>query len=153
MKKKMRLRTKLLIVSSVVLVLLLLLNVSVRFNPKDNGGCISVALDKLPMMLANRAVLTVGEERYEISDPSLVHQIALQTVCATNTGLCRGNTDRWIELYWGSIPVRKMQWEDFHDQVVVYYDDGLHWIAGPGETSLANLSDEVKEKLKALCSS
>ena len=38
-------------------VLLLLLNVGVCFNPFDNGGCISVTFDKLPMMVSTRGTL------------------------------------------------------------------------------------------------
>ena len=45
-----------LLICVVIFCLLLLINIGVGCNPFDSGGCISVTFDKLPMMLADRAV-------------------------------------------------------------------------------------------------
>lgn len=113
--------------------ILLLLNVAVHFNPFDSGECISVALDKLPMMLANRAVLRWGEKRYEITDSELVRQLASETRCATNTDLCYGKADRWIDLYCGKVLVRSMMWETEHNAIIVYQTDLFHWVLPSAE--------------------
>ncbi len=130
-------------------VLLLLLNVGVCFNPFDNGGCISVTFDKLPMMLADRAVLCVGEERYEINDLSLVHELTKQTCVATNTDLCCTESgDRYIEIYWGNTLVRRMLWERNHDKIVVYNEGVFHWVLFSQEgDGLVFPSEELIAKL------
>lgn len=134
-------------------IILILLNVGVCFNPFDGGGCISVTFDKLPMMLANRAVLCVGEERYEINDLSLVHELAKQTCVATNTDLCcKQNSNRYIEIYCGNNLVRRMQWEENHDGFIVYKTGPFHWVlfshdgnglAYPSEELLAKLNEVI----------
>ncbi len=129
--------------------ILLLLNVAVRINPFDGGGCISVAFDKLPMMLANRVVLRSGENRYEITDGELVRQITSETRCATNTDLCYGKADRWIDIYCGNVLVRSMMWESEHNAIIVYRADVFHWILPSDEGfGMVDPSYDLIEKLE-----
>ncbi len=136
----------------VCLLVFLLVNAAVEANPWDSGGCFSVTFDKLAMATADRAVIVVGEERYEISDIQLVRDITEQTMCATNTDLCcssRGN--RWIEIYRGESLVRRMRWEEFHDSVIVYEADLTHWVFPSSDGhGLVSLSDELLAELKAV---
>lgn len=124
-------KTILIIVVSICAILLLFLliaNVAVSFNPFDNGGCISVALDKPLMMKADRIIIRVGERQYEITDHDIIRKIIAETKVATNTDLRYPSTDRWIDVYCGNILVRSMMWEDNHNQIIVYNNDRLHWI-------------------------
>ena len=138
------------IIASVVL-LLLVLNVSIEANPNDGGGCYSIAFDKLPMLMADKAVICVDGERYEITDTNLVDQITDETMCATNTDLCFSENDRWIELYCGKTLIRRMRWEDHHDSVIVYEADIAHWVFPSMEGyGMVTLSDELLSKLYAV---
>lgn len=139
--------------AAVVLIVLPAVSAAVSMNPSDNGGCFSVAFDKAAMRSADRAVICVNEERYEISDPALVREIADQTLAATNTDLRHPNTERWIELYRGDRLIRRMRWEDNHGGIVVYEADWLHWVfpSDSGE-GLVYPSEELLAQLNALIS-
>jgi hypothetical protein len=131
------------------IVLLLQINVGVSCNPFDGGGCISVTFDKLPMMLADRAVIRVGEKHYEMTDLDFVRQITAETRCATNTDLCHNKTDRWIDIYWGETLVRSMMWETEHDSIIVYDAGILHWVFPSDEgLGIVDPSDDLLQKLK-----
>lgn len=129
--------------------LLLLMNTAVCFNTQDGGGCISVAFDKLPMMIADRAVIRVGEKSYEVTDTQLVRQITSETRVATNTDLCNHKVDRWIDIYCGDTLIRSMMWEDYHDGIVVYHAGIFHWVI-PSDSGLGIVypSDELLQKLE-----
>ncbi|MDD6200516.1 MAG: hypothetical protein PUB93_04525 [Firmicutes bacterium] len=149
-KKAIRIK-KGLFVFLVALLILLFLNVSLRINPFDGGGCISIAFDKFPMLIANRAVICYGDVRYEITDIGLVREITSETRCATNTDLRHPNTDRWIEIYCGDTLIRRMRWEDNHDGIIVYNAGVLHWIfpSNDGE-GLVYPSEELLARLNTL---
>ena len=133
-----------------LLVALLVLNVGVHFNPTDNSDCISVVFDKLPMLLANRAVLVKGNERYDISDADLVDDIVQETMVATHSGLRHTKRERWIEIYWGDILVRKIQWVGGLDEMfIVYQPDLIHWVI-PMAEGIVFPSDELIARLNAL---
>ena len=142
---------KVAIVCVAIVLVLLFLNVAVRLNPFDNGGCFSVTLDKLPMLLANRAVIRDGENHYEITDFSFVKEITSATMCATNTDLCSHDTDRWIDIYCGNVLIRSMQWEDNHNGIVVYQASPLHWVFPSVEgKGIVYPSEEFIAKLAAI---
>lgn len=107
---------------------LLVTNMSVRINPFEGGGCVSVSFDKFLMFLADRAVIRYGEFSCEITDAELIDQISSETRCATHTDLRYPQTDRWIELYIGNTMIRKMRWENNHNGIIVYNADVYHWI-------------------------
>ncbi len=130
--------------------LFLLLNVGISFNLADAQGNISVTFDKLPMMLANKVVIREGEQTYETTDFSFVKEITNTTLCATHSGICHGNNDRWIEVYCGPVLVRKMRWEHNHNGILVYEPGPLHWIIGIQDTGIVYPSAELTAKLEAL---
>lgn len=133
--------------------IVLLLNVAVHFNPFDSGECISVAFDKLPMMLANRAVIRWGEKQYEITDGELVRRITSEARCATDTDLCYGKADRWIDIYCGDVLVRSMMWETEHDTIIVYRTDLFHWILPSAEgLGMVDPSCDLIEALESIMS-
>lgn len=139
----------------IILLLLLFLNVSVHFNPFVNGGCFSITFDKLPMLLANKAVIRVGEDSYVITDIRLVHKLTSETICATHTDLRYPNTDRWIDIYCGRTLIRSMRWENLHDGIVVYnvHNDSsiLHWILPTdGGDGIVYPSEELISKLESM---
>lgn len=135
----------------VVVCLLLLVNAAVCFNTNDGGGCISVSFDKLPMLIADRVVIRVGEQSYEVTDMELVRQITSETKVATNTDLCNHEIDRWIDVYCGDTLIRSMMWEDYHDGIVVYHAGFLHWII-PSDSGLGIVypSEELLQKLEEI---
>ena len=53
----------------------LIKNVAICFNPFDAGGCVAIVYDKAAMRAADRVVLCVGEDRYEITDADFVDEI------------------------------------------------------------------------------
>lgn len=115
----------------VLALLLLAINIGISFNPSDNGGCISVTFDKLPMLLAQKAILRMGDKTYSITDVKLVHEIVSETIVATNTDLRYAETDRWIDIYCGNFIVRKIHWLGRHDtphMFIVYNTSPIHWI-------------------------
>ncbi len=112
-----------------LLLVLLLLNVSVEMNLRGNGGCVSVAFDKLPMLLADKVVLRIGEYSYTIDDISVVRQIVSETKVATCTDLRFWEQNAfWIDIYCGDILIRSMKCKSDFTQVIVYEKDALHWI-------------------------
>ncbi len=144
-------KRKVAIVCVIVVVVLLFLNVSVRLNPFDGGGCFSVAFDKLPMLLADRAVIRDGENHYEINDFAFVKEITSATMCATNTDLCSHDTDRWIDIYCGNVLIRSMQWEANHNGIIVYQAGPLHWVFPSVEgKGIVYPSEEFIAKLEAV---
>ncbi len=116
------------VVSIALLLLLLNANAAICINPFDNGGCISVAWDKALMTKTDRIVIRVGDEQHESTDPAVLYQIVSETKVATNTDLRYPNTDRWIDVYCGTILIRSMRWADNHDMIIVYNADARHWV-------------------------
>ena len=125
-------KRKVAIVCVAIVLVLLFLNVGIRMNPFVSGGCFSFTFDKLPMLLANKAVIRVGDDSYVITDSRLVNEITSETICATHTDLSYPKTDRWIDIYCGNKLIRSMRWDDLHDGIIVYnvHDDSgmLHWL-------------------------
>lgn len=141
------------VICIVLLLLLLTANVAISVNPLDNGGCISVAFDKSLMLKADRVIIRVGEKKYEVTDSDVVRKIVSETKVATNTDLRYPNTDRWIDVYYGSVLVRSMMWEDNHDSIIVYNSDKLHWIFPTMEgDGIVEPSEELIEMLNAILS-
>ena len=104
-------------------------SVAIRCNLFDNGGCIAIVYDKASMRAADKVVLCVEENRYDITDVFLVHWITEETMVATHTGLrYHSHTDRWIEIYHGETLVRRMQWAEclYETGVFVYQEDSTH---------------------------
>lgn len=130
---------------------LLLLNVSLRMNPFDNGGCFSISFDKLPMSMANRVVIYTSDSSVEITDRDLICSITKETSCATNTDLRYEKTERWIEIYCGNTLIRRMRWEDNHGVIVVYHADLIHWIFPSTEgDGIVYPSSQLTAKLEAI---
>lgn len=139
------------VICIVLLLLLLTANVAVSVNPFDNGGCISVAFDKSFMQKADRVIIRAGEKQYEVTDPDVVRKLVSETKVATNTDLRYPNTDRWIDVYYGSVLVRSMRWADNHDAIVVYKSDKRHWIFPSMEgDGIVEPSEELIEMLNAI---
>lgn len=128
LKSKLPPKRVFVIVIIAVLVGLLVINVSVRLNPFQGGGCVSVSFDKFPMLLVDRAVIRYGEFSCEITNTDLIDQISSETCCATHTDLRYPQTDRWIELYIGNTMIRKMRWENNHNGIIVYNANVYHWV-------------------------
>lgn len=134
-----------------------LFNIAIRCNPFDSGGCIAIVYDKAAMRAADKVVLCVGENRYDITDVFLVHRITEATMVATHTCLhYNSRTDRWIEIYHGETLVRRMQWAECADEtgVFVYKEDSSHQIyrgyeEGP-EDGMIFPSKALVEKLNAI---
>ena len=106
----------------------LIKNVAICFNPFDSGGCVTIVYDKAAMRAADRVVLCVGEDRYEITDADFVDEITEELMIATHTGLRYAAIDRWIEIYSGDTLVRRMMWAECTDRngVFIYFEDALH---------------------------
>lgn len=148
-------KRKVAIVCVFIVLALLLLNVGMHMNPFVSGGCFSFTFDKLPMLLADKAVIRVGDDSYVITDSRLVNDITSETICATHTDLCCSKTDRWIDIYCGDTLIRSMRWEDGHDGIVVYnvYNDSgiLHWIfPTDGGDGIVYPSEELISHLKEI---
>lgn len=144
-------RRKLLIVTCFgLLLLLLLLNASVGIHPKDNGGCISVSWDKMPMLFADKAVLRIGEYNYTIDDIAVVRSIVSETSVATCTDLRFWEQNAcWIDIYCGDVLIRSMKCEADFTQVVVYEKDILHGIFPSVEgKGMVYLSEELIATIK-----
>lgn len=132
-------------------------SVAIRCNLFDNGGCIAIVYDKASMRAADKVVLCVEENRYDITDVFLVHWITEATMVATHTNLrYHSHTDRWIEIYHGETLVRRMQWAECVDEtgVFVYREDSTHPIytldpAG-SEGGMIFPSKKLVEKLNAI---
>lgn len=154
LNKRQIIRNCTIIACLVIVCLLLLINVDVCLNTRDGGGCISVTFDKLPMMIADRAVIRVGEKGYEITDDELIRQITSETRVATNTDLCNHNTERWIDIYCGDTLIRSMMWEDYHDGIIVYHTGIFHWVI-PSDSGLGIVypSEELLQKLEEIIES
>ena len=45
-----------------------LFNIAIHFNLFDSGGCIAIVSDKAAMRAADKVVLCVGENRYDITN-------------------------------------------------------------------------------------
>ena len=137
----------------ICILVLLVLNVGIGFHPEENQGCLTVVFDKFPMLLANRLVLRIGINSYEISDVDLVRTVVKETMIATSAGLRHMSQDRWIEVYCGNLLVRKIQWVTGADDhmFVVYNEDVFHWILpfSKGE-GIVYPSDELIEKLETI---
>lgn len=107
-----------------------LTNIAIRCTLWANsGGCIAIVYDKAAMRAADKVVLCVGENRYDITNVFLVHWITEETMAATRTGLrYHSHTDRWIEIYHGETLVRRMQWAEclYETGVFVYQEDSTH---------------------------
>lgn len=149
-------KTRIIIWTCITAVLLLLfLNVSFSSNPFDGGGCFSVAFDKLPMMLADKVVICLGEETtYEVTDIELVREISSATQCATNTDLCYSGYNRWIDIYCGNVLIRRMSWDLEHNGILVYNADIFHWIFPSKDGhGLVYPSAELIAKLEAVIES
>lgn len=129
MQKRLSKHTSLRLLIIGVVLLLLLTNVGISINPGDNGGCISVTFDKLPMLLAQKAILCVDGEQYDVSDTKLVREIVRESVVATNTDLRYVNTERWIDIYCGNCLVRRIHWiTGDYPMFIVYNASPIHWI-------------------------
>lgn len=134
-----------------------LFNIAIHFNLFDSGGCIAIVYDKAAMRAADKVVLCVGENRYDIADVALVNRITEETMVATHTRLrYASSTDRWIEIYHGETLVRRMQWATCVDEtgVFVYKEDSTHPIysvnpTGP-EDGMIFPSKKLVEKLNAI---
>jgi hypothetical protein len=149
MDGKRKVKRWILLSAAISIALLLLINVGVSCNPFDGGGCISVTFDKLPMMLADRAVIRVGEKHYEITDRDFVRQITTETRCATNTDLCYNKTDRWIDIYCGNTLIRSMMWESEHNGIIVYEAGVFHWVFPSAEgQGIVDPSNDLLQNLK-----
>jgi hypothetical protein len=112
-----------------ILIVYPLLNVGFHFNLFDSGGCIAIVYDKAAMRAADKVVLCVGEDRYDITDAALVSWITEEAMAATHTHLrFHEHTDRWIEIYRGETLVRRMRWAECADPtgVFVYQEDEKH---------------------------
>lgn len=142
---------KLIIWTLVLLLLVFNVSVSINLNAKEGGSCISVTFDKLPMLLVNNAVLCVDGDQYNIPDRELASEIAHESIVATNTDLCVHSKDRWIDLYWGNVLVRRIYWETDHNMFVVYKASLIHWIPFSIEgDGLVFPSDELVHRLESL---
>lgn len=155
--KKRFTKLKIAIGAALLCVLVVLyLNVGIASDIGGSGGCISIVFDKFSMLFADRAVICVGKERYEITDRDLIHQITKETMCAGNTDLCYPkNINRWIEIYRGDTLVRRMQWrdDDFEEMVIAYQADGLHWISPSYDGhGIVFISDELLAELNKVIS-
>jgi hypothetical protein len=156
-KKRILLVLSICLLAVGVLAVYPLTKVAVCFNPFDSGGCIAVAYDKAAMRAADRVVLCVGEDRYEITDADFVDEITKELMVATHTGLRYAKVDRWIEIYSGDMLVRRMLWAECTVQngVFIYFEDELHPIYhnyptdGPADGQISP-SDELVEKLNAI---
>lgn len=132
-------------------------NIAIRCTLFDSGGCIAIVYDKAAMRAADKVVLCVGEDRYEIANAFWVHWITEETMVATHTRLRYSpTTDRWIEIYRGETLVRRIQWATCVDEtgVFVYKEDSTHPIysvdpTGP-EDGMIFPSKLLVEKLNAI---
>ncbi len=139
------------VVCVTLLLVLLIANAAISINPFDNGGCISVALDRSLLAKADRVIIRIGENQYETIDPDVIRQIVSETKVATNTDLRYPKTDRWIDVYCGSSLIRSMRWADNHDTIVVYNADTLHWVFPSMEGhGIIHPSEELIEILNAI---
>lgn len=141
---------------------LAILNIAICFNPFDSGGCIAVIYDKAAMRAADKIVLCVGENRYEItndnfSDAVFIDWITADLMVATHTALRHVKTDRWLEIYSGDTLVRRMNWASCADEtgVFIYEEDFSHQIyhgyySGGSDYGMIFPSDAVVEKLNAI---
>lgn len=141
------------IIISVLLVLLVLyLNISIHFN-FGNGSCVSITMDKLPMLFADKVVIRVEEKSYVITDSDLIRDITSETMCATHSDLRCMQTDRWIDVYCKGKLIRSMRWDGLHNAVIVYHHDpgSLHWVflSDSGE-GMVFLSKELTAKLNRI---
>ena len=134
----------------ILVVVFLVFNVGVHFNLKNGQDCLSIVFDKLPMLLANRAVLVCGTNRYDISDTDLVGDIVQETMIATRSGLRYMTQDRWIEIYCGPILIRRIEWVGGLDEMfIVYQPDLIHWVI-PMAEGMVFPSEELLARLNAL---
>ncbi len=140
-------KKKLLILSCAGAAILLVVFLAVNVGFWCNEDCISVAFDKAAMKKVDRAAVIVDGTEYPITDPWLIRQLADQTVVSTHTLLCNSQEGRWIELYDGDKLVRRMNWEQAHDGVIVYASDQTHWIFGEAEYGQTYLTQEVLDAL------
>ncbi len=139
------------VICAALMVSLFAANVAIGIHPFDNGGCISLALDKSLLMKADKVIIRVGEEEYETTDSNVIHKITSETKVATNTDLRYPNTDRWIDVYCGNLLVRSMRWADNHDTIVVYSSDRLHWVFPSMEgDGIVYPSEELVEMLNEI---
>ena len=134
-----------------------MVNVAVRFNLFDDGGCIALVHDKAAMRAADKIVLRVGDSRYEITDANFADQITEELMVATHTCLRYAEIDRWIEIYSGDTLVRRMLWASCADEtgVFVYENDWLHPIyhtypSNGSATGMIFPSKTLVEKLNAI---
>ncbi len=131
-------------------------NIGIRCTLFDSGGCIAIVYDKAAMRAADKVVLCVGEDRYDITNVFLVHWITEETMVATHTGLrYYSHIDRWIEIYRGETLVRRMQWADclYETGVFVYQEDSTHPIYSGNvdpEDGMIFPSKLLVEKLNAI---
>ena len=135
----------------------LIKNVAICFNPFDAGGCIAIVYDKAAMRAADRVVLCVGEDRYEITDADFVDDITDELMVASRSGLRFAEIDRWIEIYDGDTLVRRILWAECTDAkgVFIYYEDKLHPVYQDEHLEYTEdgqiiPSDELVEKLNAI---
>ena len=135
-------------------------NIAIRCTLWANsGGCIAIVYDKAAMRAADKVVLCVGENRYDITNVFLVHWITEETMAATRTGLrYHSHTDRWIEIYHGETLVRRMQWAECVDEtgVFIYQEDSHHPIYSgyvDPEDGMIFPSKLLVEKLNAIIAS
>ena len=135
----------------------LIQNVAICFNPFDAGGCIAIVYDKAAMRAADRVVLCVGEDRYEITDADFVDDITDELMVASRSGLRFAEIDRWIEIYDGDTLVRRILWAECTDAkgVFIYYEDKLHPVYQDEHLEYTEdgqiiPSDELVEKLNAI---
>lgn len=139
----------------IAVTLLLVLNVDVRVKLNGSGAGIFVTLDKLPMLLADRVVISTDDGRWEITDITLIRQITRETSCATEAYVCCFEEgDRWIEVYCGNTMVRRMRCEENGKGIMVYDAGPLHWIipfTGDAKpVGLVYLSEEAYGQLNNL---
>ena len=135
----------------------LIKNVAICFNPFDAGGCVAIVYDKAAMRAADRGVLCVGEDRYEITDADFVDDITDELMVASRSGLRFAEIDRWIEIYDGDTLVRRILWAECTDAkgVFIYYEDKLHPVYQDEHLEYTEdgqiiPSDELVEKLNAI---
>ena len=139
----------------ILLIAFVVMNTGFGCNPNGtegytSQGCISIVLDRVPVLLSNKAILYHDNKVVEITDRRLLLRLAAETAVATNGGLCydRNSTTR-IELYCGDWRVRDMIWSWNEGDMVVYKADVLHWIFG-FNTGHVMPSAELTSELKAL---
>lgn len=137
----------------------LIKNVAICFNPFDAGGCVAIVYDKAAMRAADRVVLSVGEDRYEITDADFVDEITEELMVASHTWLVyhEYETEQWIEIYAGETLVRRMIWAGSASAkgVFIYFEDELHpiyqnYVSGYVDDGQIRASDELVEKLNAI---